>query len=207
MKWAIIVSYYQNCQAKTTRSPRKVPWWNKKLSGLRVKTRKLFNIAKRTGQWNTYKETLTCYNKEIRKTKRSAWRRYCQEINDVPGGARFMKIMAKQATHKVSTIKLPNVQHSQTGKKTLEEVFRVHFPDSKRTDDSGDAQDQQNLGICGCRTNRGGRDLAKCVINQFKIRWALSTFKPFKSAGTDGNHSGTSAARGGTFSSAPTPHI
>jgi hypothetical protein len=69
MKRAIVVSYYQNCPAKTTRSPRRVPWWNKKLSGLRVKTRKLFNIAKRTGQWDTYKETLTCCNKEIRKAK------------------------------------------------------------------------------------------------------------------------------------------
>jgi hypothetical protein len=45
------------------------PWWNKKLSGLRAKTRKLFNIAKRTGQWDTYKKTLTCYNKQIRKAK------------------------------------------------------------------------------------------------------------------------------------------
>jgi hypothetical protein len=45
------------------------PWWNKKLSGLKLKTRRLFNIAKRTGQWNTHKETLTCYNKEIRKAK------------------------------------------------------------------------------------------------------------------------------------------
>jgi hypothetical protein len=46
-----------------------VPWWNKKLSGLTAKTRKLFNIAKRTGEWDTYKETLTCYNKDIRKVK------------------------------------------------------------------------------------------------------------------------------------------
>jgi hypothetical protein len=44
---------------------------------------------------DTYKETVTCYNKEIRKAKRSSWRRYCQEINDVPGSARLMKIMAK----------------------------------------------------------------------------------------------------------------
>jgi hypothetical protein len=36
-----------------------VPWWNKKLIGLRAKTRKLFNIAKRIGQWYTYKENLT----------------------------------------------------------------------------------------------------------------------------------------------------
>jgi hypothetical protein len=93
--------------------------------------------------------------------------------------------MTKQATNKVSTIKLPNGLHSQTGKETLEELFSVHFPDTKRLDDSGDGQDQQNLGVCGCRTNKGDWDLAKRVIIQSKIRWAISTFKPFKSAGTD----------------------
>jgi hypothetical protein len=36
MQRAIVVSYYQNCPAKITRSPRRVPWWNKKLSGLRI---------------------------------------------------------------------------------------------------------------------------------------------------------------------------
>jgi hypothetical protein len=61
---------------------------------------------------------------------------------------RAVKIMAKQATNKVSTIKLPDGQHTQTGKETLKEMFRVHFPDSKLTDDSGDGQGQQNLGIC-----------------------------------------------------------
>jgi hypothetical protein len=67
--------------------------------------RRLFNTAKRTGQWDAYREALTCYNKEIRKAKRSSWRRHCQEINDVPGSASLMKIMAKHATNKVSTIK------------------------------------------------------------------------------------------------------
>jgi hypothetical protein len=58
-----------------------------------------------------------------------------------------MKIMAKQATNKVSTIKLPNGQCTQTGKETLKELFGVHFPDSKLIDDSyDDGQGQQNLG-------------------------------------------------------------
>jgi hypothetical protein len=95
------------------------------LSGLRVKTRKLFNIVKRTGQWDTYKETLTCYNKELRQAKRASWRGYCQEINDVPSSARLMKVMAKQATNTVSTIKLPNGQQTETWKETLKELFRV----------------------------------------------------------------------------------
>jgi hypothetical protein len=53
------------------------------------------------------KETFTCYGKEISKAKRASWRRYCQEANDVPGSAR---LMAKQATKRVSTVKLPNRQ-------------------------------------------------------------------------------------------------
>jgi hypothetical protein len=97
----------------------------------------------------------------------------------------LMKIMAKQATNKVSTIKLPDGQHTQTGKETLKELFRVHFPDSKVIDDSGDGQGQQNLGICKCITNRGDWNLAKHVINQSKIKWTLGTFKPFKSVGSD----------------------
>jgi hypothetical protein len=32
-----------------------------------------------------------------------------------------MKIIAKQATNKVNTIKLPDGQHTQTGKETLKE--------------------------------------------------------------------------------------
>jgi hypothetical protein len=101
------------------------------MSGLRTKTRRLFNTAKRTEQWDAYKEALACYNKEITKAKRSSWRRQCQEINDVPGSARLMKIMAKQASNKVSTIKLLNGQHTETGKETLSELFMVHFHDSK----------------------------------------------------------------------------
>jgi hypothetical protein len=62
-------------------------------------------------------------------------------------------------------------------------LFRVHVPDSKLSDDG---QGQQNLGICGPISNRGDWYLAKRVINQSKIRWALGTFKPFKSMGTDG---------------------
>jgi hypothetical protein len=87
--------------------------------------------------------------------------------------------------NKVSTIKLPNSQHTQTGKEPLKELFRVYSPDSKLIDDSNDGQDQQNLGVCECITNRGDWNLTKRVVNQSKIRWALSIFKPFKSAGTD----------------------
>jgi hypothetical protein len=51
------------------------PGWNKVLSSLRLQTRRLINRAKITGEWDTYKEALTHYNKEIRMAKRFSWRR------------------------------------------------------------------------------------------------------------------------------------
>jgi hypothetical protein len=75
--------------------------------------------------------------------------------------------MAKQATNRGSTVKLPDGQHTQTGKETLKKLFRVHFPDSKLIDDSyNDGHGQQNLSICGRITNREDLNLAKRVINQ-----------------------------------------
>jgi hypothetical protein len=98
-----------------------------------------------------------------------------------------MRVMAKQATNQVSTIKLPDGKHTQTGKETLKELFRVHFPDSKLIDDdSSNGQGQQDLNTCKYTANREDWNLAKHVINQSRIRWALGTLKPFKSAGQDG---------------------
>jgi hypothetical protein len=45
--------------------------------------------------------------------------------------------MVKQATKRVSTVKLPS-QQTEMGKETLKELFRVYFPDSKLIDDLHD---------------------------------------------------------------------
>jgi hypothetical protein len=75
--------------------------------------------------------------------------------------------MAKQVTKRVCTIRLPDGQYTQTGKGTLKELLRVHFPDSRLIDDShDDRQGQQNLDVCGCEANRGDWYLAKHVINK-----------------------------------------
>jgi hypothetical protein len=80
-----------------------------------------------------------------------------------------MRIMAKQGTNKVSTVKLLNGKQTETGEGTLEELFRVHFPDSKLIDEScDDGQGQQNLGICEHITNREDWNLARHMINQPK---------------------------------------
>jgi hypothetical protein len=46
----------------------------------------------------------------------------------VPGSARLMKIMAKDVTNRVTTIKLPDGQWTQTGRETPKDLLRVYFP-------------------------------------------------------------------------------
>jgi hypothetical protein len=50
-----------------------VPWRNKEFRCHKASTRWLFNEAK-TGDWESYKIDLTCYNKEIIKAKWSSLR-------------------------------------------------------------------------------------------------------------------------------------
>jgi hypothetical protein len=40
----------------------------------------------------------------------------------LPGSARLVRIMAKLATNRVSTVKLPNGQQTEAGKETLKET-------------------------------------------------------------------------------------
>jgi hypothetical protein len=65
-----------------------------------------------------------------------------------------MNIMKNQATNRVSTIKLPDGQCTQTEREPLKELLGVYFPESTLTDDSNDGQGQQNLDVCRHRTKR-----------------------------------------------------
>jgi hypothetical protein len=85
-----------------------------------------------------------------------------------------MKVMAKQVTIRVSTIKLPDGQCTQAGRETLKALFRVHFPDSRFIEDSDNGQGQQ-------KQKEQGRLEPGQEYNQSKIRWVLGTFKPFQS--------------------------
>lgn len=183
LQQSILLSYIVNCQPRAAYSPRLVPWWSKELSRLRKKARKLFLLAKRTGDWDSYRQALTNYNKEIRKAKRNSWKEYCQGMESVPSSARFMKQMANGVRKIVSTIKLPDGSYTQSGYETLLQLARAHFPDSKVDNDSNSVRGQPNLDYLSL--DREDWYLIRKVVNVTKIRWAIKSFGPYKSAGPD----------------------
>jgi hypothetical protein len=95
-----------------------------------------------------------------------------------------MRIMTSQSANRVEFSKLLDGQYTQSGKEALRELYRVHFPGFAGEEVILEGQGQPNL-----RAFAGHREdweLSKKVIGQSKIRWVISTFKPLKSAGTDG---------------------
>jgi hypothetical protein len=52
MQQSIFLSYNHKCRTRLPDSSRKDPWWFVELSKLRVNTRRFFNRAKMTGNWD-----------------------------------------------------------------------------------------------------------------------------------------------------------
>jgi hypothetical protein len=52
----ITTSYNENCPLTLRRNHRNISWWNRDLAERRKKVRKLFNAAKKSGNWTDYKK-------------------------------------------------------------------------------------------------------------------------------------------------------
>ncbi|CAH2219421.1 jg1838 [Pararge aegeria aegeria] len=52
-----ISAFEDSCPLRVKTTRRKAPWWNSRLKRLRDKTRKLFNRAKATREWDIYKKS------------------------------------------------------------------------------------------------------------------------------------------------------
>jgi hypothetical protein len=152
------------------------------LSHFKASTRLLFNEATKTGTVESYKMALTSYHKEI-NAEQSSWTEYCRGIENVPDRTRLRRIMASQLVNKVGSVKLPNRCHTQAGIETLKELYRVHFPGSDAGETTWQRQGQPTLRTF--TAHREEWELSKRVTDRSKIRQAINTLNPFKSAGTD----------------------
>lgn len=101
----MVSSYHASCPIQHRSSNRDVPWWNDKLADLRKKSRRLFNRAKVTSDWDQYKKALTEYNNELRRAKRKDWRRVCENINNAPTAARLHKVLSKDHSNGLGNLK------------------------------------------------------------------------------------------------------
>lgn len=179
----IIISYERSCPLTNCKAEKDAPWWNSKLSTLRKNTRKLFNRAKKTGKWDTYKESLNDYNKAIKESKNESWRRYCSEIEKVTDSAKLSKMLSKGEPFVASSLRKADGKFTKTGKETLELLAKTNFPGSKIVEGT---EDQIKGKVRTRREIRAAWHRSRMVVTVEKVKWAISTFEPYKSPGVDG---------------------
>jgi hypothetical protein len=54
---AINFAYTENCPLSVRRNYRNIPWWSQDIAERRREVRRLFNAAKKSGNWTDYKRT------------------------------------------------------------------------------------------------------------------------------------------------------
>ncbi|XP_055842520.1 uncharacterized protein LOC129909465 [Episyrphus balteatus] len=179
----ITTAYHNACPEKTKSGTRKTPWWNAKLSKLRTLTRKLFNKAKRNGDWTSYRTSLTNYNTEIRRAKRESWKKFCNDLSDIQSSARIHRILAKEHTNHIGLLKNTDGMREENGPDTLQILTDTHFPNSVVIpSDLSSPSPQFRL----TRPNREDWKRARDMFYEGNIKWAINSFDPYKSPGEDG---------------------
>jgi ribonuclease HI len=181
LQQAVVLSYHQNCSESSARPQSSCPWWNRELDRQRKNIRRLFNRAKKTGDWEQYRAQRNIYNRAVRETKAKSWRDHCDNTKDVSATAKLAKVMTRDRDCKLGSVRLPDGCYTKSGEGTLAEMLRVHFPDARRIEevDAGfdDVPEER-------RAQRGNQ--AEVLVTRDRVEWAISTLQPYKSPGQDG---------------------
>ena len=180
----VIDAYEASCPAKTVKSSRDVPWWNRNLARMRTEVRKLFNRAKQTGDWRRYKNALTAYSNAIREAKRNSFREFCEGIEQITEATRLYKAVAKDGGISSVCLKKEDGTFTENEEDRVHLLLRTHFPGSYPS-----AAGDNNLPDTPTTNKRGRKEswkLAKEVCSEARLRWAVGTFQPMKSPGVDG---------------------
>ena len=190
MNDAILEAYNLSCPMMKKNTNRENLWWNEFLRKSRQKVRKLENRAHnkqlrepgreedRENALKEYKEAKTKYNNDIRQAKRETFRCFLEKMNDIGSSARMHKLLSKNHANSLGALRQDDGSYTVNSKQTLELMAKIHFPESSILN--------ENAGTTSIQ-NQQGTDLnySKKVFTEERIKWAIETFKPFKSAGKD----------------------
>ncbi|XP_046145739.1 uncharacterized protein LOC123989073 [Osmia bicornis bicornis] len=132
--------------------------------------------------WDNYRKSQQAYKKLIRTSKRTAWKTFCKETEALPVLARLRKVFTIGPSPRLDRLRLSNGSLTNNHKETLEHLIQTHFPGSV-------TEDRERRRSDTARTDPVPADweIAEKVINTDRVKWAIGSFKRFKSPGTDGD--------------------
>ena len=174
---SIMRAYDAACPEKTLKPrKRRVPWWSPELTVLRQEARRLYRRTRYGGEgaWVEYQCVRNKYNNELRKRKTSAWREYCESIEDAPTAARLSRVLRADNTTKLGALDIGNGIYTKTIPESYAHLLKVSFP----------AAPSRSPWVANYDKDLGS--IADKVVTAELLVNAIKSFSPYKAEGMDG---------------------
>lgn len=178
---SIMSSYYESCSLRRPVERKKPPWFGSNLDRLKVKCQQAWN--QRHVDFEAFKASRKAYKKAIRQAKRNNWKEFCESVEGCAASARMHRILAKDRSDQVSSLKLNNGDFTSDEKSLLNHLLQTHFPGCTEMP-SGFAETEEEKPMSSIPMTVLQRAMSICKPEN--IRWAIKSFSPYKSPGPDG---------------------
>ena len=109
------------------------------------------------------------------------WRAYCESTNTLSHTAKLHKILSKDPGAKLGAIERPGGGFTSTPAETLQIMLDTHFPGSTRISHTAEFPET------ALDRRKPDYKLSRNVITYERVKWAMSTFSPFKTPAEDGS--------------------
>ena len=169
-------------------------WWSKELSKLKTECRTALRRAKRlpvdhsqcVERWCFYREKRREYKKAINDAKAVSWQNFCTDTNSLSATAKLHKLLCKDGTNKLTWLKNPNGEKSQSPAETLSILLDEHFAHSTNLSSCNDILSPTMSSTCeNAVLSNADLSLIDSLVTHEKIYVSLNSFSPFKSPGMD----------------------
>lgn len=166
---------------KSFKAGRSASFFSSNLRSLRSALRKAFNKAKSKKPKDIVLRK-RAQSEYIRKNNRQKKQQVCNTTVSSKSAATLMRSLSKDPISSIGTLKLPSGEFTDSPEATLQHLLETHFPGCN---DSPIMIAPTTIPPFSLPIN-GDKATAEQIVSVEKIRWAVESFSPFKSAGEDG---------------------
>ena len=130
-----LVSALDECCPLRTVGFRKVTnsWWTPELGSLRRHVNSAWNRAHNTdvpSNWEAYRDKKRDYKYRIRRAKRSSWRNFCSEFENIHDSQRIGKLLKRDKRVQLDVLQKTDGSYTSDPGETLNLMMSVHYPGS-----------------------------------------------------------------------------
>ena len=162
-----------SCPERTISEKTKTIWWNPSLKRLKKRNNYYWNHRDRFQHFRSFRKD---YKKSIRTASRQSFHYVCNSINSLAATARLHKLYSLCKNVQVNSIMLPCGNFAKDEIETLQCLLQTHFPDCSNNSPVIDIIQQHD-----CISD----EILCKIVTKNNIRWAINSFKPYKSPGSD----------------------